>query len=124
MCRIKNELNNAIKLEPLDRSNKKTFMLKFALINNREFETQCDYNQELNEVFKTMKTRKYNTETKRWSFNLCEYEELIDAVRAKLATAVTIIQFPKLVKEIFKDKITKKVEEKQPVIDLDHLKYN
>jgi hypothetical protein len=122
MFRIKDELNNSIKLEPLDRSNKKTFMLKFVLINNREFEAQCDYNQELNEVFKTMKTRKYNTETKRWSFSLGEYEELINAIRTKCGSSVTIVQFPKLVKEIFKEKISNKMEEKQPIIDLEHLR--
>ena len=84
VCRIKNEFNNTIKLEPLDRNNKKSLMLKFVLINNQTFEAQVDFSQDLNEIFKTMK--------------------------------------PKMVKEIFKDKIMKTTE-KQADIDLEHLRY-
>lgn len=122
VCRIKNEFNNTIKLEPLDRNNKKSLMLKFFLINNQTFEAQVDFSQDLNEIFKTMKTKRYDPNTKRWSFNLNEYEELIAGIRAKMGASVNIVQLPKMVKEIFKDKIMKTTE-KQADIDLEHLRY-
>lgn len=121
MCRIKHEFNNTIKLEPLDRSNKKSIMVKFCLINNQQFEAQVDYNQELMEIFKSMKTKKYDPNTKRWSFNLNEYEELISNIRSKMGQSVNIVQLPKIVKETFKEKLTN-TQEKQPLIDLDHLR--
>lgn len=125
MMRIKHEFNNTIKLEPLDRnSNKKATLVKFLLINNQNFEAQVDYNQEILDIFKAMKTKKYDPNSKKWSFNLNEYEELVNVIRTKCAGSVNIVQLPKMVKEIFKDKlIINKSVEKQPTIDLDHLRF-
>ena len=75
-------------------------MLKFVLINNQTFEAQVDFSQDLNEIFKTMKTKRYDPNTKRWSFNLNEYKELIAGIRTKIGASVNIVQLPKMVKEI------------------------
>ncbi len=122
---IKHQLNDTIKLEPLDRSAGTTTFLKFFLISRTKFEAVCtDFRPELNEVFKGIKSKNYDTTRKRFTFDLSDYDKLIELVTDKLKGSLTIIPLPKTVREIFKDQIagitTDKSKESR--INLDYLK--
>lgn len=125
ILQIKHQLKDTIKLEPLDRSVGKSTFVKFFLTDKTHFEAVCDYKPELNEVFKSIKSKNYDTKTRKWSFELADYEELVASINTKLKESITVIPLPKSVKEIFKDEISGK----QPVkindgIDFDYLKKN
>lgn len=105
MSQIKHQFNGTIKLEPLDRDIGKKIYLKFFLLNKNRFEVQSEFKPDLNEIFKTLKTREYDAVEKKWSFDLSEYDKLINLISSNLKSLVTIVPLPKVVKEIFKDKI-------------------
>ena len=124
ICRTKIHFNNTIKLEPLEKSAGKSSLAKFFLIDANRFEVVCDFNQNLNDIFKTIKSKSYDPTLKKWSFDLKDYDELVASISAKLKGTVSVVPLPKVVKEIFKDKIANKPAEDQTCIDFNHLKAN
>ncbi len=48
-----------------------------VLVQRTRFEVQVGYHAKLIEVFKSMPTRQYNSENRRWSFHLKEYQALM-----------------------------------------------
>ncbi len=84
MLRVKKDLGSTIRLEPLDRvdaSKRKT--AKFTLIDRSKFEVQVDYDTDILELFKSMKTKTYDPYTKKWSFQLREHDELVKKILEK-----------------------------------------
>lgn len=125
ILKVKNELNNSVKLEPLDRvASSKSITAKFILIERNRFEVQVDYHLELQELFKTMSTKRYDPQSKRWSFDLKEYEDLVKKIVAKFNRGeVIVVPLPKPVREIFKEQISgKNVPRLNPEIDFEHIK--
>ena len=105
MSQIKHQLNGTIKLEPLERDYGKMVYLKFFLINKRRFEVQSEFKAELNEIYKSLNTKEYDSVERKWNFDLSEYEKLINLIATNLKGSVTVVPLPRVVKEIFKDKI-------------------
>jgi SWI/SNF-related matrix-associated actin-dependent regulator 1 of chromatin subfamily A len=123
--RVQRELGGVVKLEPLDRvASSKIKHCKFFLIDRNRFECQADYDSELLDLFKLMKTKQYDPYTKKWSFQLKEYDELIKNILAKFKRGgISLSPLPKWVKEVFKDQIEGKLSPRiDPQYDLDHLK--
>lgn len=125
MFRIKHELNNTVKIEPLDGGGSTNAKVaRFYLIDRNRFEVQAEYDAELQELFKTMTTKKYDATNKRWSFDLKDYNELVKKITDKFSRSkINVDPLPKLVREIFKDQIAgKQTHRIDPEIDLDLLK--
>lgn len=125
LLQIKIQLNNTVKLEPLDRTSGNTVFVKFFLINKERFEAVSEFKPELNELYKTMRTKNYESTSKKWSFDLCEYNALVNSINTNLKASVTIVPLPKTVKEIFKEKIAGEkadINDHHRVIDFEHLK--
>lgn len=125
--KVKLQFNGNIKLDPIDKGNlAKTTKAKFVLCSNTNFEVLADYNPELQEIFKTIKTRSYDIKAKKWSFELKDYDELINKIQVFKfqKTGVQIQPLPKMVREIFKDKINSSAKqiESNEIIDCDHLR--
>jgi SNF2 family DNA or RNA helicase len=124
MAKFKYELNN-VKIEPLEKINSVTSKAaKFYLITRNRFEVQSEYDHDLQELFKTMNTRKYDPNSKRWSFDLKEYDELIKKIGTQLKKgSISISPLPKLLREVFKDALSGKSTPRiDPKYDLDLLK--
>ena len=104
LLKIKHEFNNTIKLKPLDRvSMAASKIAKFILIDRHSFEVQAEYNSVLQEIFKTIESKKYDPLSKRWSFNLKDYNPLVAKINAMFTRGeVTVSPLPKAVREIFK----------------------
>lgn len=125
VTRVQRELGGSVKLEPLDRvASSKIKHCKFFLIDRNRFECQADYDSELLDLFKLMKTKQYDPYTKKWSFQLKEYDELVKNILTKFNRgAISLSPLPKWVKEVFKDQIEGKLNPRiDPKYDLDHLK--
>ncbi len=124
MLQIKHQLNGTIKLDPIVQSSTKIIFVKFFLINRSRFEAVSEYKPELNEIYKTMKTSVYDTVGKKWNFDLSEYEKLATAISNRLKGLVSVVPLPKIVKDIFKDKISGAKPEQTDgrVVDKEHLK--
>lgn len=56
--------------------------------DHTRFEVQVGYNKTLIDIFKLMKTKRYEPETKRWNFSTREYDELM--VQVKLRCGATV----------------------------------
>jgi hypothetical protein len=99
MQRIKFELKNPVKLEPLkEDKNKKNITCSFYLIDRNRFEVQTDrFDGEINEIFKQMKTKNYDAIKKKWSFSLSEYEKLFNLLNSNSK----VVPLPKPVRETF-----------------------
>ena len=99
-----------MRIEPLERaSNANSKVAKFSLISRTRVEVQSDFDQDLQELFKTMSTKKYDPTSKRWSFELKEYDELIKKIGTQLKKgSVTVYPLPKIVREVFKDQLAGK----------------
>ena len=124
ICRIKNELHGSVKLEPLNRTNNaKSTICKIYLKDRDTFECQTEYNPELQELFKTIKTRQYDPQSKRWSFELKDYDELVNKINSKLKGLVSLVPLSRIVRETFKDKIANK-EINEPEMDVEYLRAN
>ena len=114
-----------VKIEPLEKNlNIKSKPAKFYLISRTRFEVQADYDQELQELFKTFQTKKYDPTLKRWSFDLKEYEDLIKKIGSQLKKgSIQITPLPKLVREVFKDALSGNSGPRiDPKYDMDLLK--
>jgi SWI/SNF-related matrix-associated actin-dependent regulator 1 of chromatin subfamily A len=125
LLKVKSALNNTVSLEPLDRvSMSSSKIAKFYLIDRNTFEVHVDYSLELQEIFKTMDTRKYDPTTKKWSFNLKDYSVLIAKIGQKFKRGeVTVSPLPKAVREVFKAQIDgKTIPRFDPSIDFEHIK--
>jgi SNF2 family DNA or RNA helicase len=125
MFRIKHELNNTVKLEPLDcGSSENTKVARFYLIDRTRFEVQVEFDADLQELFKTMNTKRYDPANKRWSFDLKDYNDLVKKITDKFSRSkINVDPLPKLVRELFKDQIAgKQTHRIDPEIDLDLLK--
>jgi len=124
MAKFKYELKN-VKIEPLEKINSVTSKAaKFYLITRNRFEVQSEYDNDLQELFKTMNTRKYDPNSKRWSFDLKEYDDLIKKIGTQLKKgSISISPLPKLLREVFKDALSGKSTPRiDPKYDLDLLK--
>jgi hypothetical protein len=67
MLRIKLQFGGKIQLEPLERNSNRTVIAKFFLVDKQRFECVSDYSPNLNEIFKTTKTGRYEPSIKKWS---------------------------------------------------------
>jgi SWI/SNF-related matrix-associated actin-dependent regulator 1 of chromatin subfamily A len=117
----------SFKLEPLPDLGSHVpnarFEAKFFLIDRCRFEVRCEYNNDLQELFKSMKTKRYEPIQKRWSFELKEYEELINAIIKKFNRSILISPLPKIIREIFKEHMSGNIPHRiDPKIDLELLK--
>lgn len=126
ILQIKHQLNNTIILEPLDRTADNNCFLKLFLLSRTKFEAVCtEFKPELNELFKTLKSKNYDTKSKRFSFDLSEYDKLVELVGSKMKGSMTIIPLPKSVREMFKDQIAGKAvtdKSKDSRINMEYLK--
>jgi hypothetical protein len=125
LLRIKQALNGTVKIEPLNRvAMAASKVAKFILIDRNHFEVQCDFFAELQDVFKTMETKKYDPATKRWSFNLKDYNGLVAKINAKFKRGeVTVMGLPRAVRETFKAQIEGKNPPRfDPNIDFEFIK--
>lgn len=126
LLKVKTRLSS-VKLEPLDRvSTSKSTIAKFYLIDRNHFEIQAEYNLELQELFKTMLTKKYDPQTKKWSFDLKEYENLVKKISEKFKRGeVQMVPLPKAFLEVFRNQLKGiNIPKIDPTIDFDHLKKN
>lgn len=125
ILQIKTQLNNTITLEPLDRSAGSACFLKFFLLSRTKFEAVCtEFKPELNDIFRDIKSKNYDAKTKRFSFDLSDYEKLVEIVGDKMKGSITIIPLPKSVREMFKDQIAGKATDKtkDSRINMEYLK--
>ena len=126
LLKVKSRMS-LVKLEPLDRvSTSKSTIAKFYLIDRNHFEVQAEYNQELQELFKTMSTKKYDPQTKKWSFDLKEYESLVKKISEKFKRGeVQMVPLPKPLLDVFRNQLKGISNPKiDPMIDFNHLKKN
>ncbi|XP_069988944.1 SWI/SNF-related matrix-associated actin-dependent regulator of chromatin subfamily A-like protein 1 [Penaeus vannamei] len=79
----------------------KTVNGTFRLMSRERFMVEVGYHQQMIEIFKTMTTKKYDVETKRWNFELSEHDKLVAAL-APLRPAVCISPLPSFVRRILK----------------------
>ncbi|CAF0806668.1 unnamed protein product [Brachionus calyciflorus] len=127
LLKVKSKLNNSVKLEPLDRvASSKSTGAKFFLIERNRFEVQVEYNPELQDLFKTLNSKRYDPQTKRWSFDLKEHDELVKKIHDKFKRGeVNLVPLPKFVRDVFNDLLNGKNTPKiDPSIDFEHLKKN
>jgi hypothetical protein len=58
--------------------------------SNNRFEVIVGYNKELIEIFKTISSRKYEPNTKRWNFLREHHDELLTKVQSQLNNVVKL----------------------------------
>ncbi|XP_076821185.1 SWI/SNF-related matrix-associated actin-dependent regulator of chromatin subfamily A-like protein 1 isoform X1 [Clavelina lepadiformis] len=73
------------------------------LISQDRFEIDVQYNAFCVGVFKTVPSRIYDPNTRRWNFNLTDYKQLFS--RLKEDPQVSIEPLPPIVNKVFKDQI-------------------
>ncbi|XP_042877338.1 SWI/SNF-related matrix-associated actin-dependent regulator of chromatin subfamily A-like protein 1 [Penaeus japonicus] len=73
----------------------------FRLMSRERFMVEVGYHQQMIEIFKTMPTKKYDVETKRWNFEISEHDKLVQAL-APLRPAVCISPLPSFVRRILR----------------------
>jgi hypothetical protein len=98
MLKIKLQMNNTIKLEQLDRyANIKSIQARFTLCSRERFEAHAEYKADLKEIFDSMHSRKYDSNTKAYSFLLKEYDELMKKISTKFTKGeISIVALPKV----------------------------
>jgi SWI/SNF-related matrix-associated actin-dependent regulator 1 of chromatin subfamily A len=107
LLRIKHELKGTVKLEPLNRvAMSASRVARFVLLDRTSFEVHVDYMLELQELFKTLETKRYDPVSKRWAFSLKDYSKLVAKINAKFTRGeVTVVGLPRAVRETFKSQI-------------------
>ncbi|XP_078655878.1 SWI/SNF-related matrix-associated actin-dependent regulator of chromatin subfamily A-like protein 1 [Branchiostoma floridae x Branchiostoma belcheri] len=91
------------------------------LVSRERFEVQVGYCAPLIEVFKQMPTKYYDMQTRVWSFELKDYEKLMEKVQ-KAQLPVQLSPLPKSVLTTFKNqlkgKLTEELDRRVPEADL------
>ncbi|KAI8515486.1 SWI/SNF- matrix-associated actin-dependent regulator of chromatin sub A-like protein 1 [Branchiostoma belcheri] len=92
-----------------------------VLLSRERFEVQVGYCAPLIEVFKQMPTKYYDMQTRVWSFELKDYEKLMERVQ-KAQLPVQLSPLPKSVLTTFKNqlkgKMTEELDRRVPEADL------
>lgn len=101
MLQVKVRMGNTIKLEPLERHPSaaagKSIQAKFTLCSRNRFDVQVDFKPELKAIFDTIHSRKYDSNTKKYSFDLRDYDELLKKIAEKFTHGeVSIVALPKV----------------------------
>ncbi len=65
------------------------FAISFSVSDKGMIKAMCGYNAAVIDVFKTMKTRSYDKDTRTWSFQLQEHDELVKKLRSLGNVTVT-----------------------------------
>ncbi|RNA00532.1 SWI SNF-related matrix-associated actin-dependent regulator of chromatin subfamily A 1 [Brachionus plicatilis] len=124
LLKVKSRLSS-VKIEPLDRvASSKSTIAKFHLIDRTRFEVQAEYNLELQELFKTMTTKRYDPQTKKWSFELKEYQDLVKKILNKFKRGeVQLVPLPNALLDVFQNQLKGLNYPKiDPSIDFEHIK--
>jgi len=67
------------------------FAISFNVTDRGMIKAMCGYNAAVIDVFKTMKTRSYDKDTRTWSFQLQEHDELVKKLRGLGNVTVTAL---------------------------------
>lgn len=109
MAQVRLRLGNTVKLEPLERhpmGSGKSTQVKFTLSDRQRFEVQADYMPELKTIFDSIRSRKYDPNTKKYSFELRDYDELFKKISEKFTKGeVSLVALPKVYFILFFDDI-------------------
>lgn len=89
---------------PFSTFGKNTVKGCCVLISRERFEVNVGYCAPLLEVFKSMKTKLYDAATKKWSFKLEDYENLMNAVK-DLRPAVQLEPLPRPILQVFSSQL-------------------
>ncbi|XP_068223062.1 SWI/SNF-related matrix-associated actin-dependent regulator of chromatin subfamily A-like protein 1 [Palaemon carinicauda] len=76
----------------------KTITGTFRLISRERFAVDVGYHKAMLEIFKTMPSRKYDVETKKWDFALSDHDALVEALKP-LRPGVCIGPLPHFVRK-------------------------
>jgi len=89
-----------------DESQKK-IVATCCLISEKRFEVQMPYHANSISIFKSLPTKSYNAETRRWNFHLSDHKNLISSFKSE-AKDVRLIPLPSVVCRSFQDFISGK----------------
>lgn len=73
-----------------------------VMISDDRFLVEAPYHQQMIEIFRTMPSRKYDAEKKRWSFHITCHNNLMEKLKC-LRPAVLVAEIPRLVLRAFSE---------------------
>ncbi|CAH8473769.1 unnamed protein product [Schistosoma turkestanicum] len=92
-----------------DASKSKTSLVNVlcTLCSPSRFEVHARYHAGLTQLFKSMNSKQYDSQTRRWSFDLSEYNEFVKKVREN--NELHLEELPYAVLKIFRSRISMKL---------------